>query len=205
MRGGGQAEGALDVSVSREGQTEERAPGQSPATTQRHRLLVPRTTRHSWAPAQVSALQELRRGKRQTLLESTQRGNRGGGRGTAEARAPVCALLEGAAHPPLPSDHGRPAPLLTGVDVLLVSPQGVPALQPLPAAASLAHEPGPAPAGLLVLLTTAGRGRGGGCRGWGGTVTHAPSTRSGAPARRLGGEERKRLDSGAPGPNSRRP
>lgn len=61
MRGGGQAEGALDVSVSREGQTEERAPGQSPATTQRHRLLVPRTTRHSWAPAQVSALQELRR------------------------------------------------------------------------------------------------------------------------------------------------
>lgn len=55
-----------------------------------------------------------------------------------------------------------PAPLgpLTRVDVFLVSPQGIPALQPLPTAAGLAHEPGFAPARLLVLLAAAGQERG---------------------------------------------
>lgn len=43
------------------------------------------------------------------------------------------------------------------MDVFLVSPQGLLALQPLPAAVGLAHEPGLAPAGLLLLLATTGQ------------------------------------------------
>lgn len=56
-----------------------------------------------------------------------------------------------------------PAPRrwLTRVDVFLVSPQGLLALQPLPAAVGLAHEPGLAPAGLLLLLATTGQGEAG--------------------------------------------
>lgn len=43
------------------------------------------------------------------------------------------------------------------MDVLLVSSQGIFTLQPLPAAVSLAHKPGFAPASLLVLLATTGQ------------------------------------------------
>lgn len=42
--------------------------------------------------------------------------------------------------------------LLTGVDIFLVSSQGILALQPLPTAVGLAHEPGISPASLPVLL-----------------------------------------------------
>lgn len=41
-----------------------------------------------------------------------------------------------------------------------MSPQSIPALQPLPTAAGLAHEPGFAPARLLVLLAAVGQEEG---------------------------------------------
>lgn len=100
-----------------------------------------RLSTHTWREGQLSAPQRQTEGCRQKDRQTDSCGQTDGSAGRGRQSEP----------PPGP---------LTRVDVFLVSLQGIPALQPLPTAVGLAHEPGFAPARLLVLLAAAGQGEG---------------------------------------------